>query len=75
MSIKFIPEFTDPTAKLWEATPAEAKELLLANIWCGKCRRGVTITNFTGVANGDYLLLVGLCSECQGDVARLVERG
>lgn len=73
MTVESIPKFTDPAAKLWSTIPAETKKLLLANVWCGTCRRGVTITNFTGVVKGGDLLLVGLCSECRGDVARVVE--
>jgi hypothetical protein len=36
-------------------------------------RHEVTITNFTGAVKGGDLLLAGRCSECQGDVARLIE--
>lgn len=73
MSIESLPNFTDPAAKLWANVPAETRKTLLADVHCGKCRHGVTITNFTGVVKGDDLLLVGLCSECRGDVARVVE--
>lgn len=72
MSIESIPKFTDPAAALWSTIPIETKKLLLSNVHCGKCRRGVTITNFTGVVKAGDLLLVGLCSECRGDVARLL---
>lgn len=73
MSIETIPSFTDPAAKLWAEIPAEAKKVLLSNVYCGKCGHGVTITNFTGVVKDGDLLLVGVCSECRCDVARLVE--
>jgi hypothetical protein len=46
---------------------------LLSNVWCGKCRHEVTITNFSGAVKAGDLLLVGLCSECHGDVARVIE--
>jgi hypothetical protein len=72
MSIESIPKFTDPAAALWSTIPIETKKLLLSNVYCGKCRRGVTITNFTGVVKAGDLLLVDLCSECRGDVARLL---
>jgi hypothetical protein len=75
MSIESIPEFTAPAAKLWVAIPSEGKKLLLSNVWCGKCRHAVTITNFSGAVKGGDLLLVGLCSECRGDVARVIEQG
>jgi hypothetical protein len=73
MPIESIPKFTGPAAKLWAKIPAHAKKLLLANVWCGKCRHGVTITNLTRAVKSGDLLLVGMCSECHGDVARVVE--
>jgi len=73
MSIESIPTFTGPAAELWAAIPAAAKKQLLSNVWCGKCRHEVIIKNFTGAVKGGDLLLVGSCSECHGDVARLVE--
>lgn len=73
MSVEPIPNFTPPAAKLWATVPSGTKKLLLSNVWCGKCRHGVTITNFTGAVKGGDLLLVGLCSICRGDVARVIE--
>ena len=73
MNVESIPTFTDTAAKLWATIPADTKKLLLANVWCSKCRHEVTITNFTGVVKAGDLLLVGLCSECRGDVARVIE--
>lgn len=73
MTIEFLPTFTDPAAKLWKNIPSHTKKLLISNVWCGKCRREVTITNFSGAVKAGDLLLVGKCSECHGDVARLVE--
>ena len=73
MSIESLPVFTDPAAKLWANIPAETRKLLLSNVWCGKCRHSVTIRNFTGAVKAGDLLLVGECSECRSDVARVVE--
>ena len=73
MSIESIPKFTGPAAKLWAHIPADLKKQLLSNVWCGKCRHEVTITNFTGAVNVGDFLLVGSCKECHGDVARLIE--
>lgn len=75
MPIVSIPNVTEPAAKLWATIPADKKKLLLSNVWCGSCRHSVTITNFTGAVKAGDLLLVGLCSECRGDVARLIEMG
>jgi hypothetical protein len=73
MTIATIPNFTDPAAKLWASIPPVTKKLLLSNVYCGKCRRDVTMTSFTGAVKDDALLLVGLCSECRGDIARVIE--
>ena len=35
----------------------------------------VTLTNFAGTVVGGDLVLKGLCSECCGDVASLIEMG
>jgi hypothetical protein len=60
-------------AELWANIPADAKKRVRSNVWCSQCRREVTITNFTGAVKAGDLLLVGTCSECRGDVARVVE--
>lgn len=73
MTIESIPKFTPPAAKLWKRLPEQARKLYLSNVWCGKCRHGVTITNFSGTVKAGDLLLVGLCSECHSDVARVIE--
>lgn len=75
MPIETIPKFTEPAAKLWASIPADVRPRLLSNVWCGKCRHEITITNFTGAVKAGDLLLVGLCSECRGDVARVIEMG
>ena len=72
MTIESIPKFTMPAAKLWAAIPSDSNKLLLSNVWCGKCRHEVTITNFYETVKAGDLLLVGLCSECHGDVARVI---
>lgn len=73
MTIESIPKFTAPAAKLWAVIPVDTRKLLLSNVWCGKCRHEITITNFSGAVKAGDLLLVGKCSECHGDVARVVE--
>lgn len=73
MTMEPMPKFTAPAAKLWATIPSHDQRQLLANVWCGKCQREVTITNFSGAVRAGDLLLVGLCSECHGDVARVIE--
>jgi hypothetical protein len=73
MTVESIPKFTIPAMKLWEVIPIESRKTLLSNVWCGKCRHEVTITNFSGTVTKGELLLVGKCSECHDDVARVIE--
>jgi hypothetical protein len=73
MALQSIPKFTDPAAKLYAAIPEHDRKSLLSNVWCSGCHHAVTITNFSGVVRSGNLLLVGKCSECQGDVAKVIE--
>ncbi len=73
MPIEPLPSFTPQARQLWDAIPAEHRPKLLSNVWCGKCRESVTITNFTGAVKRGDLLLVGLCAVCRSDVARVIE--
>lgn len=73
MSVESFPKFTPPAAKLWTDIPAQTRKQLLSNVWCGRCKHSVTIKNFSGVVRSNDLLLVGQCSECQSDVARMIE--
>ena len=74
MTIETFPDFTPPARKQWDSIPADIRQRLLSNVWCGACRHEVTIRNFSGTLKGKDLLLVGKCAECHGDVARLIER-
>ncbi|EXI70711.1 MAG: hypothetical protein AW10_04287 [Candidatus Accumulibacter appositus] len=73
MTIESLPNFTRPARHSWESIPADIRQRRLANVWCGQCRDGVTITHFTGTVKGGNLLLVGTYAECHGDVARVIE--
>jgi bacterioferritin-associated ferredoxin len=73
MTVESLPAFTAPARQRWESIPADIRQRLLSNVWCGRCRRESTNTNFTGTIKGGDLLLVGKCGECRGDVARVIE--
>ncbi|ADL54777.1 hypothetical protein [Gallionella capsiferriformans] len=73
MNVETLPKFTPPAAKLYAAIPADIRKQLLSNVWCGVCRHEVMISNFSGAVRSGDLLLVGKCSECHGDVARVIE--
>ena len=73
MTIESLPTFTKPPRQRWESIPADVRRRLLSNVWCGHCGHETTITDFSGAIKGGDLLLVGKCTECRGDVARLIE--
>jgi hypothetical protein len=74
MTTDSIPNLAeDPAVRLWARVPDHGKQLILANVWCSKCRKGVTIKDYTGSIVGGDLLLSGKCSECRWDVARVLE--
>ena len=73
MEVETLPNFTAPARHRWEAIPADIRQLLLANVWCGQCRDTVIITNFSGTLERADLVLVGKCALCGGDVARVIE--
>ena len=75
MEIESLPSFTPPAAKLWKAIPEDIRKKLLSNVWCAHCRQETTITNFSGAVKGGNLLLVGRCTVCHKDVARVIESG
>ena len=46
MAIESLPTFTKPARERWEPIPADIRQRLLSNVWCGHCRHETTITNF-----------------------------
>jgi len=73
MTIESLPDFTRLARQRWDSIPADIRQCLLSNVWCGQCCHEVTMTNFSGSIKGGDLLLEGKCAECCGEVARLIE--
>ena len=71
--VESLPTFTKPAHQRWESIPAHVRQRLLSNVRCGHCRHEVTITDISGTMKGRDLLLVGRCSDCRGEVARVIE--
>jgi hypothetical protein len=72
--VESLPTFTKPACQRLESIPTHIRQQLLSNVWCGHCRHEVTITDFSGTMKDRDLLLVGRGAECQGEVARVIER-
>jgi Zn ribbon nucleic-acid-binding protein len=66
-------QFTAKAAALWGTIPKEARERILANVFCVKCRDSVTITKFTGEEENGDVILKGACAKCGHEVVRVVE--
>jgi hypothetical protein len=66
-------KFTPQAAVLWSAIPKEARERIVANVFCVKCRDSVTIINFTGEEEKGDVILKGLYGTCGHEVVRVVE--
>ncbi len=73
MTIESLPTFTKLARQRWESIPADIRQRLMSNVWCGQCRHETTITDFSGTIKDGDLLLVGECTEYHGDVARVIE--
>lgn len=74
MTIESLPTFTKPARQRWESIPADIRQRLLSNVWCGQCRHETTITNFSGTIKSGDLLLVGKCPPQDGSTYRSVRR-
>lgn len=73
MSVIHLPRLSANASKLWNVIPLEIKKKLLANVYCGSCKTGVSIVEVTGEIVGKDLVLHGKCAVCGGDVARVIE--
>ena len=58
--------------KLWMGLPADKKQLFLTNVWCGGCRKSVTIVDYHAELHGD-VVLQGFCGACGHKVARVID--
>lgn len=75
MNVERFPNLTSEARAFWEGIPADIRPQLLANVHCAHCGDQVTITNFNGRVEAGNLILVGSCSQCGEEVARLIEGG
>ena len=52
MTIESLPTFTKPARQRLESIPADIRQRLLSNVWCGQCRHETTITNISCTNKG-----------------------
>ncbi len=58
--------------ELWQGLPADIRRMLLSNVWCGECRKAVTIVDYHAEIKG-IVVLQGFCGTCGHKVARVID--
>ncbi|OIK13062.1 hypothetical protein BIV60_14740 [Bacillus sp. MUM 116] len=59
--------------KKWHSIPAELRQALERNVFCGKCCDAVQIVDYTVKDSPPGIILQGKCKNCGGNVARFIE--
>lgn len=65
--------FTPRAKNIWRTIPGDTQLKILNTVWCTRCRNLSGITNITAKVDSGMLVLIGKCSRCGGDVARVRE--
>ena len=65
--------FTPKARNIWRVIPGDAQLKILNSVWCTHCRNMTGIANITAKVDSGMLVLLGKCSRCGGDVARVIE--
>ena len=73
MHHKMEENFTLKAKKIWQAIPAEIRLKILNNVWCVQCKQTTGIGKVSGKVESGMLVLRGVCTQCGGDVARVIE--
>ncbi|MFK7824500.1 MAG: hypothetical protein AB8G05_10095 [Oligoflexales bacterium] len=58
----------------WDKIPSEVRMKILNNVWCGNCRKSVNIDVDKMSTDKFGLILNGKCMNCDGPVARVIEK-
>lgn len=66
-------QFSARAAVLWGSIPRDARERILKNVFCLKCRSSVEIVRFTGTEENGDVILKDSCPLCGHEVVRAVE--
>ena len=57
---------------LWQTLPTDIRHILLSNVYCGECRKSVTIVDYHAELAG-VVVLHGFCGTCGHKVARVID--
>ena len=67
-----INESSKQAIDLWQTLPADIRRMLLSNVYCGECRKSVTIVDYHAELAG-VVVLHGFCGTCGHKVARVID--
>ena len=65
--------FTPRAKNIWRALPGDTQLKILNTVWCTRCVGMSGITDVTAKVDSGMLVLMGKCSRCGGEVARIRE--
>ena len=65
--------FTPMARNIWRALSGDTQLEILNTVWCTRCRGMSGITAVTAKVDSGMLVLMGQCSRCGGEVARVKE--
>ena len=60
-------------AVLWGMVPREAKERILKNVFCVRCKGAAEMVKFRGKVEKGDVVLTGSCAKCGHKVVRVLE--
>jgi hypothetical protein len=64
---------TPQAAKLWGAISGKQRLRILNNVWCVNCMKMTSMGEAMGKVEKGRLSLKGVCTRCNGVVAKIVE--
>jgi hypothetical protein len=67
-------KMTPQAKKMWDAIAPAQRLRILNNVWCVKCMQSSSMGAVSGHVDKGVLSLKGVCTRCNGLVARIVDQ-
>jgi hypothetical protein len=67
-------DLTPQAKKLWDAIAPDQRLWILNHVWCVNCMKPSSMGSVRGHVDKGVLSLKGVCTRCNGLVARIVEQ-
>jgi hypothetical protein len=65
---------TPQAKKIWDAIAPDQRLRILNNVWCVNCMKPSSMGSVSGRVDKGVLSLKGVCTRCNGLVARIVKQ-